>query len=162
MGGRYECRWGWKEQIALQYLSTGGSFTCPVVTYYQGQPNYFSTIQNWDTAKGRPQFEITFSSGDCQSEKVWQLSASQTVLADNSHTFSIISFRGDTCHHTLCNSIHKRHLTVVPTDSCPLWQLSPLTVVSSDSCLIWQLSNQSIYMSVVWKTKIWQLSASKL
>ena len=151
MGGRYECRWGWKEQIALQYSTTGGSFTCPVVTYYQGQPNYFSTIQNWDTAKGRPQFEITFSSGDCQSEKVWQLSASQTVLADNSHTFSIISFRGDTCHHTLCNSIHKRHLAVVSSDSCPTnrFTCQLFKKLRSDSC---PLQN----------CKVLQLSALKL
>ena len=140
----------------------------PGCNFYQGQPNYFSTIQNWDTAKGGPQFEITFSSRDCQSEKVWQLSASQTVLADNCHTFSIISFRGDTCHHTLCYSIHKRHLAVVSSDSCPTNRFTcqlfgklrsgscPL-----QNCKVLQLSALCPSVPVpekLWQSVLWQLS----
>ena len=34
------------------------------------------------------------------------------------------------------------------SDSCPLWQLSPLTVVSSDSCLHWQLISDSCLLTL--------------
>ena len=44
---------------------------------------------------------------------------------------------------------------VVPTDSCPHWQLSALTVVRSYSCLHWQLSVLTVVRS--YRCPIWQL-----
>ena len=141
----------------------------PGCNYYQGQPNYFSTIQNWDIAKGRPQFEITFFSGDWRC-LIWQLSNQSICMSVFLKNWDLTVVRFKTVRSYSCppwnckilqlsqcqESTHSFHwqlghwqlspLTVVSTDSCPHWQLSPLTVVRTDSCPIWQLSD----LTVVW------------